>query len=146
MTPLVARGATLAFEPDPGWTWKGWNGELALDRADGPFTSEGAGIALLPDIMSLAPKLIGKMYTASGFDAIPGNVVSAIIVVDEGTLSSTVKVSGMKCVTAQTKGTFSLSCVPSFGSGSPPPPDPNPAKKGKWQIVDAGQSSVNEVS
>src|SRR5262245_48767357 len=133
MDALGATTATIEFKPDPGWSWKGWGGTLSLKVARSAFKADGNGIALASDIQMLGVKLAGKMYTAAGFDAIPGTCIMATVAVSQATLSKTVTLNSQKCVTAQTRGTFTLTCVPSFGLGTPPPPDTKPTKRGTWR-------------
>jgi hypothetical protein len=139
MDALGADSAKIEFTPAPDWSWKGWDGTVELTAGNKQFASSGNAVALAADIQMLGPKLVGKMYTAAGFEAIPGSCVMANIVVNQATLSKSVSINGQRCVTAQTRGTFTLGCVPSFGSAATPPPDPNPVKTGTWKFTQLGQ-------
>lgn len=144
MSWLVANGAEVAFEPGPGWAWHGWTGRLPLQVLAGPLSAEGKKVATATDLTRLAVQLAGRSYTATGFSASPGAILKAVLTVDPASLSQTVRVGGQACVDLETRGRFTVACLPALGTGAPPPPDPEAAARtGEWRVVLAGQASLN---
>ena len=144
MSWLIAGSAEVAFDPDPGWAWHGWTGKLPLEVLSGPLIADGKKMAVAADFTRLGLQLVGKPYTATGFAATPGTVLTAVITVDPASLSKTVRAGGQACADLGTRGTFTVACLPALGTGSPPPPDPGAtARTGKWRLASAGQASLN---
>jgi hypothetical protein len=142
MPLLVADGAMVAFEPDAGWAWHGWNGELPLSVPSAPITAGGLAVAVAADLMQMGQQLVGRPYTATEFDATPGTVANAQVIINQASLSQVVDQEGQACVTESSSGTFRVSCgPPAMGKGSPPPPDPAASgRTGRWTVTSAGQS------
>jgi hypothetical protein len=136
--PVLAQGAIILFEPESGWKWESWDGKVKA-ASERILMLEGKPVILKSDLEKLKDKLAEKSYKAKGFDDIPGNIASAIVRVTESTLSNVVECQGEFAATVKTKGTFTVSCIPSFKAGSPPVPDPIATRSGKWRAEQAGQ-------
>jgi hypothetical protein len=147
MAEVVVKGGKLVLQPGPGWQWFGWDGkvEIVAQGTPHPFTVDGAPVILAADVMALAAKVIGKQYKATGFDDVPGVATTALILVDQGTLSKNSQMTSQKVVLATTKGDFQVVCVPSMKAAAPPIPDPVPMKSGTWKIESAGQSKATSA-
>jgi hypothetical protein len=138
MPLLVVADATLCLTPDPGWSWSAWNGKIALAVQNRKVRVCGHILAVEIDIPFTSRQLQGRCYTASGFDAVPGVVVGAILTVTGSTSSQLTSWCGKRVLLKTTTGKFTVQCSPSLNpSGSP---DPCPLRTGRWVVEEANQA------
>jgi hypothetical protein len=122
----------VEFKPGPGWQWQGWSGALPLNPPIRGHKAGGKAWAVDSDVLALATKLIGKAYTASGFDASPGTVLTAMIELDAATLSRVVTLAGRPMALVTTTGKFRLAVSPAMNAV--PSPDPSTLKAGTFAV------------
>jgi hypothetical protein len=140
MNELFVDGGQVRFEPEAGWTWHGWDGTLAVTVAARELQADGRPVARPEDLQRVAQKLLSKSYTATGFSDVPGIVTAAQVECSAATLSPVVSHEGTKAVTKATRGTFTVTCTPALKAATPPVPDPVVMKRGRWSVVEPGQS------
>ena len=141
MRPGAHEARVLFFTS--GWSWVGWAGVVTLR---GTHRLYSGGIpAILPQelIRGLVRKLTaGRQYTTPPF-AVPGSVVSAVVQIEPGSLSSVFFIDGEPAVVRGTRGTFQVVCAPAQQiTPQGPVPDPLPTKSGRWIVRDGGQRRV----
>lgn len=134
MATLVQAGSTVEFTPDPSWAWFGFDGCVDLATSQTRASYQSDGFITADDFKDLERLLIGKKYTAVGFDDIPGAVRSARVLVDEPTLSDRLLIEDKSVATSETTGTFTIEVISSFRAGSPPIKAPLQKHAGTWNI------------
>ncbi len=132
MNPFAVADDEVEFKPGAGWQWLGWSGRLPLKPPARGHTAAGKAWAVNADLLDLATKLVGKSYTASGFDASPGTVLTAVIEIDAATLSGVVTLAGRPVALATTTGKFRLAVIPAMNAV--PTPDPVTLKSGTFAV------------
>jgi len=140
---IVVDGGVVVFKPIPGvWQWSGFNGEITLDLPPRKMDVGGHSVSLADDIQKLKRQLRGKGYKGTGFNDVPGEVISANIQVIPATLSRASSLGGKSHVLKSTRGTFQIACRPSMRAGAPPIPDPLVMKLGTWSVRRSGQNKA----
>jgi len=148
---IVVNGGKAKLKPNPGWSFRGWDGVVKLESSKHPMTSDGETVMLSDDVIrSIKQTLIGKKYVVPGFSDTPGidspgKIESVTIAsVNNNSLSSAICVNNKKIVTNKTIGKFTVTCSPSINKKQTPPIfDPIIIKNGTWKIHETGQSSTN---
>ena len=136
-------GAQLNLGANPDWAWFGWNGVVDLNvSVTHKLSVDGKFAVLVKDFEAFGAAVIGKQYTAVGFDNVPGTVVNCTISVNMSTVATRLKVGDDMACGAETSGTFVINVVPSMMAGAPPVPDPVQIHSGTWTFQDAGQQKL----
>ena len=135
---LVVKGDKIKLEPDVGWAWEGFDGEIILNGGQSILTVEGKPVIVETDIMQL--KVTGKQYKTDIFSDTPGTIQSVIFNIEPSTLSHHILSQKIKSVTKNTKGSYQAIVVtPATKSVlGVSTSDTIMLKTGKWQ-VESGQ-------
>jgi len=135
---LVVKGGKIKLEPDAGWAWQGFNGEILLDGGQSLLNVKGKSVVIEADFPQ--NQMLGQTYkTLVPPSQAPGIIQSIELSVDESTLSTHVfsKEAG---VTKKTKGNFKATIAsPATVNNAPDKDFPTTKKEGQWEIIECGQ-------
>jgi hypothetical protein len=144
MPEVVVNGGVLVFEPSPLFSWVGWDGKVPVRAGVAPFLVDGQRVAVAEDLVASSRAVCGHGYKALAFPDIPGSVLALELSIEEDTLTSSVVIDGNGSVVERTRGTYAISCSPSYRAGLPPVPDPLcQSHRGTWRIEESGQGKAS---
>jgi len=134
---LVIKGGKIKLEPDAGWAWQGFNGEILLDGGQSLLNVKGKPVVIETDFPQI--QTIGKNYTTKTYST-PGMLLLIELSINTSTLSTEV-FSKTACVSEKTTGKFQVTVSqPALDPKvNPPLPDPVLLKSGKWEVIESGQ-------
>jgi hypothetical protein len=151
MENLLVAKAKLLFKLEGEFEWSGWNGEAELETSDNSLKIDGATVATTSDLKNWIGRVLGgKQYKGLKgliFDA-PGTVEKGVSVSIEGE-SEAVVVGDMPALTRRTSGRFEITVDPKNPATNtkptPPVQDTELEKKGKWTVIDPGQTIAESI-
>lgn len=131
---VTVKGGKIQLQPDPDWTWKGFDGDIEITGTQSLLSVDNKPIIIQTDFPQTHQ--LGKNYSTQNHST-PGTVQSVLLSVNQNTLSTQV-FSEAACVTEDTGGSFqAVVTQPALTPNGVP--DPLLLKSGQWRVVEPGQ-------
>ncbi len=130
---LVVEGDKIKLEPDVGWAWEGFDGEIVLKGTQSLLSVEQKRVIIKTDFPQTHK--LGNNYKTPTHST-PGTIQSVLLSVDDNTLSTQV-FSKAACATEKTSGSFQAVVIQPASTPNGVL-DPVLSKPGQWHVVESG--------